>query len=119
MKKSHLKFVISIGISPLIPKLMPLSFRELDFSKGTGQIELSSKTDESGHYWITKVTATLLHDDVLLHEPCIVRVELRDCHYIIGTEDIPARPTVKEGVLTDFTLEYKSKSKPEAVLNVL
>ncbi len=91
-------------------------------SKGTGKIEMSSKSDDNGHYWVTtagKVTATLLQDEELLHEPCIVRVRLRDCYYIIGTEDIPARPVVKEGVLTELTLEYRSKSKPVSVPQVL
>ncbi len=94
-------------------------FHELPLSKGSGLIEMSSTNDENGELWTTKVTAKLLRDAAALHEPCIVCVRLLDCFYIIGTEDVPTSPTVKEGVLTDFTLEYKSKTKPVAIKKVL
>jgi hypothetical protein len=105
-----LKFIVSIGVKPHNDTTD--SFHELALSKGTGRLGFSSKTDDNGHYWITKVTATLLHDDELLHEPCIMRVELMDCYYIIGTADIPVFPAVNEEVLTGLTVEHKSKWKP-------
>jgi hypothetical protein len=113
----HLKFIARIEVKPLGETSD--FFHPLALSKGTGKIELSSKSDDSGLYWTTKVTATLLHDDAMLHEPCIVRVRLTDGYYIVGTTDIPARPEVKEGVLTEFTLDYKSKTKPAMVAKVL
>ncbi len=109
----HLKFITGIGVKPLDG---PANyFHELPLSKGTGKIEFSSKNDESGHYWITRLTATLLRDDETLHEPCIVRADLMDCHYVIGTVDLPVFPDVKEGVLTELTIEHKTKTKPVAI----
>jgi hypothetical protein len=108
-----LKFIVGIWAKPHADPSN--NFRELAMSKGTGEIEFSSKTDDNGHYWITRITATLLHDEDILHEPCIVRVDLMDCHYMIGTADLPVFPVVKEGVLTDMTIEYKSKTKPVAI----
>jgi hypothetical protein len=72
-----------------------------------------------GLYWNTKVSAKLLNDVPLLHDPCIIKVRLRDSFYIIGTEDMPARPLIKEGDLLEFTVEYKTKSHPKATKKVL
>lgn len=95
-------------------------FQELPISKtGPRTIEISSKEDDSGLYWNTKVTVKLLNDVPLLHDPCIIMVRLRDCYYIIGTKDMPARPLIKEGDLLDLTLEHKTKSYPKATKKVL
>ncbi len=95
-------------------------FQELPLSKTSPRtIDITSKEDDSGLYWNTKVSARLLNDVPLLHDPCIIKVRLRDSYYILGTEELPARPLVKEGDLLDFTLEYKSKSRPQAIKKVL
>ncbi|MEG2063513.1 MAG: hypothetical protein RRY23_00080 [Alistipes sp.] len=95
-------------------------FQELPLSKKSPRsIEITSKEDDNGLYWNTKVSAKLINDVPLLHEPCIIKVRLRDCYYILGTEDMPARPLVKEDDLLDFTLEYKTKTRPTATKKVL
>lgn len=95
-------------------------FQELPLSKtNTRTIEITSKEDDNGLFWNTKVTAKLLNDVPLLHDPCIIKVRLRDRYYILGTEDMPARPLIKEDDLLDFTLEYKTKAYPKATKKVL
>ncbi|WP_418413693.1 hypothetical protein [Alistipes sp.] len=95
-------------------------FQELPLSKTSPRtIDITSKEDDNGLYWNTKLSAKLLNDVPLLHDPCIIKVRLRDSYYILGTEELPARPLVKEGDLLDFTLEYKSKSRPQAIKKVL
>ncbi len=94
-------------------------FQELSISGGSATIEISSKDDSSGRYWITKVTAKLVCSNILLTEPCVVLVRLRDGQYIIGTDDIPAKPTIKEGVITEMELEYRSVTMPIPIKKVL
>lgn len=95
-------------------------FQELPLSKGNPRsLEISSKEDDKGLLWTTKLTATLLHDVLLLHQPCIIKVRLRDRYYILGTTDLPTRPTIKEGDLCEITLEYKTRKHPEAIKKVL
>ena len=95
-------------------------FQELPLSKTSPRtIDITSKEDNNGLYWNTKVSAKLLNDVPLLHDPCIIKVRLRDSFYIIGTEDMPARPLIKEGDLLEFTVEYKTKSHPKATKKVL
>lgn len=95
-------------------------FQELPLSKGHSRsIEIISKEDDNGLFWTVKVTATLRNDIILLHNPCIMKVRLLDRFYIIGTPECPAHVTVKEDVLTELTLEYKTKSKPKANKKVL
>lgn len=95
-------------------------FQELPLSKTNSRsIEISSKEDDNGLLWTTKVSAKLKSDVFLLHQPCIIMVRLRDCYYILGTTDIPARPTIKEGDLVDFSLEYQTKLRPQAIKKVL
>ncbi len=95
-------------------------FMELPLSKVSPRsIEISSKEDNNGRYWTTKVSATLLGDVILLHEPCIIKVRLTTGYYILGTEDLPCHPTVKEDELCEFSLEYKTKYRPCPVKKVL
>ncbi len=82
-------------------------------------IEISSKTDKNGMLWTTKVTASLRHDVPILHAPCIVKIRCRDCFYILGTEDLPCHPTIKEGDLVAVTIELKTKYPPEPIKKVL
>lgn len=95
-------------------------FQELPLSTANNRtIEISSKTDTNGTVWTTKISATLKHDVMLLHEPCIIKVRCLDRYYILGTEELPCRPTVKEGDLVDLTVEYKTKERPKPVKKVL
>ncbi len=95
-------------------------FMELPLSKvNPRSIEITPKEDDNGRYWTTKVSATLLGDVILLHEPCIIKVRLMTGYYILGTEEMPCRPLVKENELCEFTLEYKTKNPPQLVKKVL
>lgn len=95
-------------------------FQELPLSKTSPRtIEIISKEDDNGLYWITKVSVKLLNDVPLLHDPCIIKVRLRDRFYILGSADMPARPLIKEDDLLEFTLEYKTKAHPKAIKKVL
>lgn len=96
------------------------TYQELPLSKTSPRsIEIASKEDDNGKYWTTKVTATLLGDVVLLHDPCIVKVRLTTGYYILGTEDMPCRPLMKESELCEFTLELKTKTPPRFIKKVL
>lgn len=95
-------------------------FRELPLSAASNRsIEISSKEEDNGLIWTIKVTAKLKDDVPLLHDPCIIKVRLRDRYYIIGTRDVPARPTIKEGELLDLSVEYRTKTYPPAIKKVL
>lgn len=95
-------------------------FQELPLSAANKRsIEISSKEEDSGLGWTVKITAKLRADVILLHAPCIIKVRLRDCYYLIGTPDLPAHPTTKEGELIDLTVEYKTKTYPAAIKKVL
>lgn len=95
-------------------------FMELPLSKTNPRsIEIIPKEDDNGKYWTTKVSATLLGDVMLLHEPCIIKVRLTTGYYILGTEEMPCRPLVKESDLCEFTLEYKTKTPPQPIKKVL
>lgn len=94
-------------------------FQELPLSPGSAAIEISSKKEAAGLLWTTKITAKLVRDVILLHEPCIIHVRTTDGYYIIGTPDLPAQPTSKEEHLVALTLEYKSKIKPVEQKKVL
>lgn len=112
------KFISRIGVKAWNDPTE--TYRELPLSKANPRsIEITSKEDDNGKYWTTKVTATLLGDVVLLHEPCIVKVRLTTGFYILGTEDMPCRPLVKEGDLCEFTLELKTKTPPKLIKKVL
>lgn len=94
-------------------------YQELPLSPGSAAIEISSKKESAGLLWTTKITAKLVRDVILLHEPCIFKVRTTDAYYIIGTADLPAQPTIKEEHLAAITLEYKSKTKPAEHKKVL
>ncbi len=95
-------------------------FHELPLSTvNKRSIEISSKKDANGTLWTTKVTASLRHDVPFLHKPCIIRVRCQDCFYILGTEDLPCYPTLKEGDLVGLTIEHKTKTKPKPIRKVL
>lgn len=112
------KFISRIGVKAWNDPTE--TYQELPLSKANPRsIEITSKEDDNGKYWTTKVTATLLGDVVLLHEPCIVKVRLTTGFYILGTEDMPCRPLVKEGDLCEFTLVLKTKTPPKLIKKVL
>lgn len=95
-------------------------FRDLPLSKVSPRsIKITPKEDDNGTYWTTKVTATLLSNVELLHQPCIIKIRLTTGYYILGTKDLPCRPLVKEGELCEFTLEYKTKNPPRPIKKVL
>lgn len=89
-------------------------FKNLRLTPGSGSFEFSDKRENSGVVWTAKVSAKLIHDDDLLHGPCILQIQTPAGHYIIGTPDLPAFPAIKEEHLVAISLEYKSKSKPQA-----
>lgn len=112
-----MKFIAKIGFKPYNDK--EDIFIELPISKGSGEIKFELKSDANGSYWTTKVTAKLLREVAPIYEPCIIKVRLTDSYYILGTEDIPVVPTIKEEDLIELSIEYKSKIKPEAIKKVL
>lgn len=104
------KIIVRLGIKAASD--MDVHFQELPLTPGSAAIEISSKKDSAGLLWTTKITAKLVRDVILLHEPCIIYVRTTDAYYIIGTPELPAQPTIKEEHLVAITLEYKSKTKP-------
>lgn len=94
-------------------------FQELPLTPGSAAIEISSKKETDGLLWTTKITAKLVRDVILLHEPCIFQVRTTDAFYIIGSSDLPVQPTIKEEHLIAINLEYKSKTKPAERKKVL
>lgn len=95
-------------------------FQELPLSKTNPRtIEITSKQTTDGMLWTTKVTAMLTDEAILLHEPCIIKIRLKDVYFILGTRDRPILPTIKEGDLIELTAEYKSKEPPLKVKKVL
>ncbi len=112
------KFIAGLGIKAHNDRSE--FFHELPLSTvNKRSIEISSKRDANGTLWTTKVTASLRHDVALLHKPCIIGVRCRDRFYILGTEDLPCHPTVKEGDLVGLTIELKTKYPPKPINKVL
>ncbi len=96
------------------------SFQELPLSKTNPRtIAISSKSDDNGLLWTTKVTASLRSDHDLLHEPCIMKVRCLDSFYILGSEDLPCRPTIKESDLVELSVEIQTKNQPQPIKKVL
>lgn len=87
-------------------------FKQLALTPGSASFEISDKKEVGGLVWTTKLSAKLVHDDDLLHEPCILKVQTPAGGFIIGTPDLPAQPTVKKEHLVTLALEYKSKTEP-------
>lgn len=87
-------------------------FKSLSLTPGSASYEISDKKEVAGRVWTTKVTAKLVHDEELLHEPCILKIQIPGCYITIGTPDLPAQPTVKKEHLVALSLEYKSKTAP-------
>lgn len=112
------KLIARIGVKPWddpseLYLTLPLS------EANPRELEVSPKDDAHGRYWISKLTATLTGDIPMLHEPCILKIRFTDGYCLLGTADLPCRPIVKEGVLYDLSLEYKSRSRPAFVEKVL
>ncbi|WP_304953044.1 hypothetical protein [uncultured Alistipes sp.] len=118
VKKMRPKFIARLGVKAYNDSSN--FFQELLLSKSNPRtIEISSKPDDNGLLWTTKVTATLRSDHDLLHGPCIIEVRCMDCFYILGTEDIPCRPTIKEQDLVELSIEIQTKNRPTPTKKVL
>lgn len=114
----HPKFIARIGVKAHNDSSK--SFQELPLSKTNPRtIEISSKQDDNGLLWTTRVTASLRSDHDLLHEPCIMQVRCLDGFYILGSEDIPCRPTIKESDLVELSFEIQTKTRPQPIKKVL